>query len=62
MEEILQQILVELQEMNQKLDEIKGFGPNTSLSDVCDKLDEMQDGCSLSDICDKLDTIDLDLS
>ena len=50
MEEILQQILDELRDMNQKLDDIKGFGINNSLSDVCDKLD---------DVCSKLDMIEL---
>lgn len=27
--------------MNTKLDEIKGFGINNSLSDVCDKIDSL---------------------
>lgn len=62
MEEILQQILDELREMNQKLDNLEGFEVNTALSCICDKLDAMQDGCSLSDVCDRLDAIDLDLS
>lgn len=66
MEEILQQILDELRDMNQKLDDTKEFGINNSLSDVCDKLDEMLNGydfsivCSkLDDVCSKLDMIEL---
>lgn len=57
MEEILQQILDELRDMNQKLDDTKGFGINNSLSDVCDKLDEMLNGYDFSNVCSKLDDV-----
>lgn len=40
---VLESILSELQEMNAKLDQIKGFGPCDSISDVCDKLDDVND-------------------
>ena len=59
MEEILQQILDELRDMNQKLDDTKEFGINTSLSDVCDKLDEMLNGYDFFNVCSKLDMIEL---
>ena len=39
----LESILSELQTMNAKLDEIKGMGMYDSISDVCDKLDEVGD-------------------
>ena len=57
MEEILQQILDELRDMNQKLDDTKGFGINNSLSDVCSKLDEMLNGYDFSNVCSKLDDV-----
>lgn len=38
---VLESILSELQEMNSKLDEIKGFGSCCSIADACDKLDEI---------------------
>ena len=40
---VLESILSELQTMNSKLDEIKGMGMYDSISDVCDKLDEVGD-------------------
>lgn len=40
---VLESILSELQTMNAKLDEIKGMGMYDSISDVCDKLDEVGD-------------------
>ena len=40
---VLESILSELQTMNAKLDEIKGMGVYDSISDVCDKLDEVGD-------------------
>ena len=40
---VLESILSELQTMNAKLDEIKGMGMHDSISDVCDKLDEVGD-------------------
>lgn len=40
---VLESILSELQAMNAKLDEIKGMGMYDSISDVCDKLDEVGD-------------------
>lgn len=43
---ILKSILSELQEMNAKLDEIKGSGIYDSIADVCDKLDDVGDKIS----------------
>lgn len=40
---VLESILSELQEMNTKLDDIKGSGLYDSISDACDKLDEIGD-------------------
>lgn len=40
---VLESILSELQTMNAKLDEIKGMGIYDSISDVCNKLDEVGD-------------------
>ncbi len=40
---VLESILSELQKMNTKLDEIKGSGLYDSISDACDKLDDMND-------------------
>lgn len=40
---VLESILSELQTMNAKLDEIKGMGMYDSISDVCNKLDEVGD-------------------
>lgn len=40
---VLESILSELQTMNAKLDEIKGMGMYDSISDVCDKFDEVGD-------------------
>ncbi len=40
---VLESILSELQEMNTKLDAIKGSGLFDSISDACDKLDEIGD-------------------
>ena len=48
--DIMKSILIEVQEMNMKLDnidtsinEIKGFGLYNSISDICDKLDSTQE-------------------
>ena len=57
MEEILQEILLELKEINSKLDNIQGDGTHNSISDVCNKLDSIQGNGihnSISDICDKM--------
>lgn len=40
---VLESILSELQKMNTKLDEIKGSGLYDSISDACDKLDDVND-------------------
>lgn len=55
--DIMRLILVEVQEMNMKLDnidtsinEIKGFGIYNSIADVCQKLDEVDSTISLSNI------------
>ena len=44
--DVLRDILFELQEMNSKLDDIKGSGLYNSISDVCDKLDEVKEDLS----------------
>lgn len=41
--EVLQDILCELRDMNSKLDDIKGYGMNDSLSDIYDKLEDISD-------------------
>ena len=43
---VLQDMLVELQEINSKLDDIQGSGMNTSIADVCDKLDNVEGAIS----------------
>lgn len=46
-------------EMNGKLDDIKGFGVYTSISDVCDKLDAISGSGlnNLDDVCSKIDDL-----
>ncbi len=39
---VLEDILRELQDINGKLDEIKGDGLYNSISDVCNKLDSLE--------------------
>ena len=59
--DVMNSILSELQEMNGKLDEIKGFGLYNSIADICDKLDQIQGNGlynSITDICDKLDSVE----
>ena len=48
-----------LVEMNGKLDDIKGYGADTSISDVCDKLDAISGMgiYSLGDVCSKIDEV-----
>jgi hypothetical protein len=46
---VLESILEELQEINGKLDDIKGFSGNCSISDVCDKLDNLETTITLGD-------------
>ena len=58
---LMEQILAELQEMNSKLDDIKGFGLYNSISDLADKLDDiMGSGLynSLTDVCDKIENLE----
>lgn len=58
---VMQDMLVELQEMNSKLDEIKGNGLYNSISDLSEKLDEIKGNGlynSLSDVCDKIDSLE----
>lgn len=46
MEEIVQllkYIVLELQETNSKLEEIKGSGAFSSISDICEKIDSLED-------------------
>jgi len=59
---VMKDILAELQEMNSKLDDIKGVGVYNSLADVCDKLDDIKGiGAfnSISDVCDKIDSLEV---
>lgn len=54
---VMQDILAELQEMNSKLDEIKGNGLDNSISDLASKLEDIKGPGlfnSLSDVCDRL--------
>lgn len=46
---LMEQILAELQEMNSKLDDIKGLGPYDSLTDVCDKIESLETTITLGD-------------
>lgn len=58
---VMQDILVELREMNSKLDDIKGYGTCNSLSDVCDKLEDIKgtESCnSLSDVCEVIESLE----
>lgn len=58
---LLEQIRDLLMEVNEKLDDIKGYGAYNSISDVCDKIDGVAGSGlfnSISDVCDKLDTLD----
>ena len=58
---LMEQILAELQEMNSKLDEIKGYGLDNSISDLADKLNDIK-GLgpydSLTDVCDKIESLE----
>lgn len=40
--EIMSNLLTEIQELNSKIDNIKGFGMCNSISDVCDKIDSLE--------------------
>ena len=48
-----------LVEMNGKLDDIKGYGIYTSISDVCDKLDSISGSGfnNLDEVCNKIDEL-----
>lgn len=62
---VLQDILLELREINGKLDDIKGYGSDNSLSDICSKLDDIKGyGLynSLTDVCEKLDNVESAIS
>ncbi len=59
---LLRDILKEMQEISWKLDDIKGSGAFNSISDVCDKLENLKDSVDgitsngaycLGDILDK---------
>ena len=39
---LMEQILAELQEMHSKLDDIKGYGLDNSISDLADKLNDIK--------------------
>ncbi|MGL4912862.1 MAG: hypothetical protein ACRC3Y_10595 [Romboutsia sp.] len=63
--EILKEINDNIILLNEKLDDIKGDGLYSSLSDVCDKIEDMKDNIqgnglynNLSDVCDKLSTLE----
>ena len=58
---VMQDILAELQEMNSKLDEIKGYGLDNSISDLASKLEDIKGTGlykSLSDVCDKIESLE----
>lgn len=58
--DVLQDILIELREMNGKLDSIQGTGLYNSISEIYEKLDSIQGSGlynSISDVCDKLDEV-----
>ena len=46
---VMEEILIELKEMNSKLDDIQGSGIYKSIADVCDKVD---------DVCDTIDSLE----
>lgn len=48
-----------LVEMNGKLDDIKGYGADTSISNVCDKLDAISGSglSNLDEVCNKIDEL-----
>lgn len=58
---LMEQILAELHEMNSKLDDIKGYGSDNSISDLADKLNDIK-GLgpydSLTDVCDKIESLE----
>ena len=58
---LMEQILAELQEINSKLDDIKGSGLDNSISDLADKLNDIK-GLgpydSLTDVCDKIESLE----
>lgn len=56
---LLEEIRDLLAEMNGKLDDIKGYGADNSISDVCDKINEISGHgfYSLSDVCSKIDDL-----
>lgn len=63
--DVMREILKELQEINTKLDDIKGIGSENSLADICDKLDEIKGTGlydSISDVCEKLDSVESAIS
>lgn len=63
--DVMREILNELQEINTKLDDIKGIGSESSLADIYDKLDEIKGTGlynSITDVCDKLDSVDSSVS
>ena len=62
---VLQDILLELREINGKLDDIKGYSSDNSLSDVCSKLDDITGDSlynNLTDVCEKLDSVESAIS
>ena len=58
---LMEQILAELQEMNSKFDDIKGYGSDNYISDLADKLNDIK-GLgpydSLTDVCDKIESLE----
>lgn len=58
---VMQDILAELKEINSKLDDIKGYGSDYSISDLASKLDDIKGiGIfnSLSDVYNKIDSLE----
>lgn len=57
---VMQDILLELQSINSKLDDVKGDGLYNSLTDVCEKIDGLEASITsngrydLGDICDEI--------
>lgn len=46
---VMEEILIELKEMNSKLDDMQGSGIYKSISDVCDKIDSLETTITLGD-------------
>lgn len=49
---LLRDILSELQELNGKIDDLKGWGTYNNISDICSKITDASD-----EICGKIDSL-----